>query len=860
MELTDTSLNTSMLHCFHCGLPVSALGKFTSTINGVERDFCCTGCQHVCEIIHDKGMGQFYKFAPGGRNWDKPSKEIEDAEVFDSLQLQQDFVFKLENGDYTATLLIDKLHCPACVWLIEHVVKSLDGVKRCEVNYTRQSLNLDWNPEKVQLSSIIKAIGDVGYRALPFEEDQYRIQQKKQRQDILFRMVFAGFIWVNVMTAAICLYAGGFFGIEKEWESLFKWYSLIFTTGAIWYSARIIFINAWRVIKNFRLNMDVPISLGIAVSFIYSCWATVKGEQHVYFDSISMFIFLILIGRFLESSARETATSLSQKLLTLIPYAAHRIDEQGQEIAIPVRAVTINDILRVRPGEKIPVDGVIVNGSTKVNEALISGESQAKKRTIGENVIGGSINVSGTIDIKAEKIGKQSTIVNIINMIQNAQNSKVAVQNIADRIVPYFVASILGLALLTFLFWFWQGPLSTAVVYAITVLIITCPCALGLAAPMATAIASGVAAKFGILFRDGASIEQLSKIDHVVFDKTGTLTQGNFNVIHHNCYQLNINEFWQVVAAMENHANHPIALAIVDHVRAMKQDIRNLPSVNNFENIPGLGIRGEITVGGKSSMVNIGSLNWFRDNGGNLTPEQHTSIEHEYTEQRTVIGIFTGQTLLGWISLGDKIRDDVQPLINWLQKNNINISIISGDSTEAVNAVADHLSRQLKISNRIERCAEMLPGDKIEKVRDLQKQGLRVAMLGDGINDAPALSQANVGIAVAQSTDITSHVADIELLGGLDKFRIAIILSRITTRVILQNIMFSIGYNLFAIPLAMAGLIVPLLAAILMPISSLIVVANALRIKRKAQKLSESTTAGNEDGYYFNANTSGVNG
>jgi len=805
-------------------------------------------------------MGQFYKFAPGDRNWETPSKEIEDAEVFDSLQLQQDFVFKLEDGNYTATLLIDKLHCPACVWLIEHVVKSLDGVKRCEVNYTRQSLNLDWDPEKVQLSTVIKAIGDVGYRALPFEEDQYRIQQKKQRQDILFRMVFAGFIWVNVMTAAICLYAGGFFGIEKEWESLFKWYSLIFTTGAIWYSARPIFINAWRVIKTFRLNMDVPISLGITVSFVYSCWATIRGQQHVYFDSISMFIFLILIGRFLESSARETATSLSQKLLTLIPYAAHRIDAQGQEIAIPVRTVTIGDVLRVRPGEKIPVDGVIVNGSTKVNEALISGESQAKKRAVGESVVGGSINVSGTIDIKAEKIGKQSTIVNIINMIQNAQNSKVAIQNIADRVVPYFVASILALALLTFVFWFWRGSTSTAVVYAITVLIITCPCALGLAAPMATAISSGVAAKFGILFRDGASIEQLSKVDHVVFDKTGTLTQGNFNVIHNECYRQDVNEFWQVVAALENHANHPIALAIVDHVRAMKKNNRNLPAVTNFKNIPGLGIQGQSTVGGKTTVVHIGSFNWFRDLGGSLTPDQTASIEIEYKAQRTVVGIFTSQILLGWISLGDKLRDDVQPLIAWLHKNNINISIISGDSTEAVNAVADHLSRQLKNSNGIERCAEMLPGDKINKIRELQNKGLRVAMLGDGINDAPALSQANVGVAVAQSTDITSHVANIELLGGLDKFRIAILLSRITTKVVLQNIMFSIGYNLFAIPLAMAGLIIPLLAAILMPISSLIVVANALRIKRKAHKLSESTTAGNEDGYYFDANTSGVNG
>jgi len=805
-------------------------------------------------------MGQFYKFAPDDRSWDTPSKATEDAEVFDSEQLQQDFVFRLDNGNYTTTLLIDKLHCPACVWLIEHVVKGLDGVSRCEVNYTRQSVNLDWSPDKVQLSSIIKAIGNIGYRALPFEEDQFRIQQKKQRQDILFRMVFAGFIWINVMTAAICLYAGGFFGIEKEWESLFKWYSLVFTTGAIWYSARPIFINAWRVIKNFRLNMDVPISLGISVSFAYSCWATIRGEQHVYFDSISMFIFLILIGRYLESSARETATSLSQKLLTLIPYAAHRIDAQGQETAIPVRAVSIGDILRVRPGEKIPVDGVIVNGATKVNEALISGESQAKKRAVGDNVAGGSINVSGTIDIKAEKIGKQSTIVNIINMIQNAQNSKVAVQNIADRIVPYFVAAILGLSLLTFLFWIWRGPASTAVVYAITVLIITCPCALGLAAPMATAIASGVAAKFGILFRDGASIEQLSKIDHVVFDKTGTLTQGNFNVIHHECSQPDIHEFWQLVAALENHANHPIALAIVDHVRAMKQDIRTLPAVNKFENIPGMGIRGETTVAGKSSMVHIGTLNWFRDLGGSLTSEQQASIEHEYKAQRTVVGIFTHQTLLGWISLGDKIRDDAQPLIDWLQQNNIDISIISGDSTEAVDAVADHLSRQLNNSKSIKRFAETLPGDKIEKIRELQNKGLRVAMLGDGINDAPALSQANVGIAVAQSTDITSHVASIELLGGLDRFRMAIILSRITTKVVLQNIMFSIGYNLFAIPLAMAGLIVPLLAAILMPISSLIVVANALRIKRKAHKLSESTTAGNEDGYYFDANTSGVNG
>jgi len=348
-------------------------------------------------------MGQFYTFAPNDRQWQTPNQTIEDVEVFDSPDLQQDFVFRLDDGHYTTTLLIDKLHCPACVWLIEHVVNNLNGVSRCEVNYTRQSVTLNWDPEIIQLSVIIKAMGDIGYKALPYEEDQYRIQQKKQRQDILFRMVFAGFIWINVMTASVCLYAGGFFGIEKQWEALFKWYSLVFTTATIWYSARPLIINAWRIIRMYRVNMDVPISLGILVSYGYSCWATIRGEQHVYFDSISMFIFLILIGRFLESSARETATSLSQKLLSLIPYAAHRVDAQGNEKAIPVRAVQINDILRIRPGEKVPVDGIIINGSTQINEALISGESRAKKKTTGDTVVGGSINISGMVDIQAEK-------------------------------------------------------------------------------------------------------------------------------------------------------------------------------------------------------------------------------------------------------------------------------------------------------------------------------------------------------------------------------------------------------------------------------------------------------------------------
>lgn len=812
--------------CFHCGLDLPKSGTISADIQGSTREFCCNGCAQVCEIIHNSGLDSFYKHAPNSRSWSTPEQAPEDTKIFDNPELQAGFVRQRPDGSYQADLLIEGIHCPACVWLIERSLLQIDGVTYAEVSYGRRRLRLRWNPGKMKLSDAIFAIGKIGYQAIPYEEDLEQKASTERRRDLMFRMAFAGFVFANVMTAAVCLYGGDFFGIEQKWRAVFQWYSFVLTFAGITYSARGFFSSAWTAIKQRRLNMDVPISIGISVSFIWSSAITIVPnnglEGHVYFDSIAMFIFLILAGRFLETSARDTASSATRHLLALLPRSARSINSDGEEELIPLRSVQHGDLLRIKPGDRVPVDAEVIDGHSEVDEAIISGESRPVSKEAGSQVVGGTLNMSGQMTIQATHIGHESVLSQIVEMVDQAQNSKVKVQNLADRIVPWFVLIVLCLSAATFLYWFWHADLPFAIMAAVTVLIITCPCALGLATPMAITIGAGLGGKLGILIKRGTALEQMLHVNHIVFDKTGTLTQGLTQVSHFESIIEDSHTLWRHVRALEQASEHPLAHAIEQSLK----DVKAADNMLNFNNVAGRGVHADFD----GQRIHVGSLGWFFSKNIDLPSTLQHRLEQEEQQGSTIVVVFNETALLAWFALGDELRHEAASVLQDIQKRGIGISMITGDRYGPAQAVAKKINLQ---SGTIQVFAEVLPNEKADKVAQLQEQDLIVAMVGDGVNDAPALTKADVGIAMGQATDISAHAADIVLLGGLDRLLVAQDLSRQTMRTIKQNLTISLGYNILVVPLAMAGMVHPLLAAIAMPASSLLVIGNALLIHKR---------------------------
>jgi len=820
--------------CFHCGLALPMVGIISANIAAHEQQFCCSGCAQVCEIIHASGLKSFYANVPADRQWSTPQQAPEDAAVFDHIEIQADFVRQQPDGNYQADFLIEGIHCPACVWLIEHTLNQFPAVIQAEVNYTRHRLRLRWKPEAMRLSEAIIAIGNVGYRALPYEEDLEQRNNKQRKQDLMFRMAFAGFVFANVMTAAVCLYAGDFFGIEDKYRAIFQWYSMVLTLAGIAYSGRGFFSSAWQAIKHGNLNMDVPISLGITASFVWSSIVTIAPPQgvelHVYFDSVSMFIFLILVGRFLESSAREIAGSATRHLLALLPRSAIRLDNDGSEQLIPLRSVQQGDVLRIKPGDRMPVDGEVVQGASDVDEAMISGESHPVSKQIGSRVIGGTLNISGSLHVRATDLGHQSVLSQIVELVEQAQTSKVKIQRLADRIVPWFVGVVLILATATLAYWSWQASIDPnidiafAVMAAVTVLIITCPCALGLATPMAIAIGAGLGGKLGILIKRGSALEQLADIDHVVFDKTGTLTEGRINVAHAEAL-IDKDELWPAVRTLEQASEHTLATAIVEFLN--NYPIRN--DLTDFINTPGRGVQGTIN----NNTWKIGSLGWLQTQDITLAASTDKAMQQQEALGHTIVVVFDNTQLLGWLALGDTLRQESATVVQDLIAAGKGTTLLTGDRATPAHAIAKQLFKS--DTHHMDIISEVLPGDKAAQIKHLQQQCLTVAMVGDGINDAPALTQANIGIAMGQATDVSAQAADLVLLGGLDRLPIAIRLSQQTMRTIKQNLALSLGYNVLAVPLAMAGMIHPLFAAIAMPASSLLVIGNALLIRRRVK-------------------------
>ena len=823
---TDALTASPSQGCFHCGLPVPEGESFAETIDGQARAFCCIGCQSVCKFIYDAGLEGFYQRTPDGTLLAPPPPPPRDVALFDLEEVQEEFITRA-GAERSIHLLVEGIHCAACVWLIERTLAQMPGVLGAHVNLSGKRVQVRWDGDRVKLSTIIRRLGDIGYSAVPYDPEAAEGRLKKQDRDLLFRMAFAAFAASNLMWTSIALYSGA---SQDEFRSLFHWVGLVLALPTLLYSGWPFFKGAWTGLRNRHPTMDLPIALGATVTFLYSLYITLTGSTtgEVYYDTVVNFLFIILIGRYLEGLSRRQAVASTQRLLDLQPKGATVLRE-GREEMVPIRAVKVGELVLVRPGDKIAVDGVVQDGRSAVNEAMLTGESVPVAKTPGDKVSAGTLNQSGALTVRVEATLRNTALGRIIQLVEEAQASKAPIQCTADRIVPWFVFVTLALASVTFLFWV-ETDFEVALMAATSVLIITCPCAFGLATPMAIAVASGLGARHGILVKNGAVLETLSKVDHVVFDKTGTLTEGRMRLTEvATAPGQEADRLLAAAAAVERLSEHVIGKAVLT---AAKEHGLVLPEVTDFESMPGLGVRAWVA----GERVVIGTESWLAHNGVIDGQAFQAPVQQWEAQGTTSIYVAVDGTCRGVFGITDELRADAPALVESLRRAGIRMTLLSGDRRRVAEAVAERLGGMSVI-------AEVLPEDKDRVIAELQARGDYVAMVGDGVNDAPALTRAHVGIAIGSGTDVSVESADIVLVSNeLDKVRLAIRLSQRTLRTIKQNIGASLAYNVVMIPLAMAAFITPLFAAVAMPFSSLFVIANAARIRTLFKQQARETT------------------
>ncbi|MDX8410027.1 MAG: heavy metal translocating P-type ATPase [Mariprofundales bacterium] len=820
-----TSNTVEPARCFHCGLPAFGASICRGEIEGVGQLFCCGGCLSVCQVIHEAGLDGFHHRLKRAESVNSgevammpPPPPPTDIDQYELEEVQQALVRPLADGCKEAQLLVEGIHCAACVWLIEKALHGLDGVTQAEVNLVHHRLSLRWRPTQVSLSQIIQRLAALGYAALPFSLDGVEGQLKAQNRALLFRLGFAGFGAMNIMWISIALYAGAFSGISREYSHFFHWVSCAIATPVLFYSGGPILMRAVRGLSQARLVMDLPITIGAVVTFSYSLWQTMHGGNHVYFDTVVMLLFVILVGRYLEAMARRNASSATLRLLELQPRMATRLTANGEE-RVGVRKLMVGDCLRIRPGDKVPADGVVIEGESHMDESMLTGESVPIHKRVGSRIAGGTVNGAGPLVMKVAGVGEGTVLSRIIHLVESAQGSKAHVQRLADRIVPWFVGVTLVLSVLTFLFWA-QSDVDTALLAAVAVLIITCPCALGLATPMAIATSSGLAARNGVMVRQGSALEGLSKVTHVVMDKTGTLTEGRMRVTGVVGAE-NTDHLLQLAAAVERHYSHPIAAAIVASAESL-----SLVESCDPQAIAGMGVGASVN----GAKVWVGNQRLMQHCGIPIPDSILDQSDAIAAEMGSAILVAVDGELQGLLRIEDRLREGAAALIAALSTRGVAITLLTGDSA----AAADHLQRRLLVQGAmpIHVVADLLPAHKVEEVAELQQRGERVLMVGDGTNDAPALAQADVSIAMGSGTDVSMECADIVLMGSdLRKIPWALALGRRTLTAIRQNLWLSLAYNAVLVPVAMAAWVTPVFAALAMPLSSLLVIGNAMLIR-----------------------------
>ena len=753
------------------------------------------------------GLSDFYRLRSG------PSQRLQavDSDSTWATALMMGQVLRDKGqGIVEVSLLIEGMHCSGCVWLIERLLLKLGGVSDIQINPVTHRAVLSFDSQQVTLHDILQTLSKAGYQPRPLESASLDDARRQESRDLLKRLFVAGLGMMQVMTYAFVLYMGHFEPLPKETSELFRWLGFLVSTPVVFYSALPFFRNARHALRMKALNMDVPIAIAIAAVYGSSVYQAMMLQGEVYFESVTMLVFFLLTGRYVEMRARHHSVDNADALIHLTPAFAQRRKADGNLESVPVSELQPGDTIQIAEGAHIPADGILLSLQTRLDEALLSGEAVARQRLRDDALIAGSLVLEGPIDMQVSRVGADTFLASLAYLSTKAQTQRPRLSRRSEKATANFVWRVLILTTLTLVLWLWYDP-SRALEATIALLVVACPCALGLAAPAAITRALGALAQRNILVVRPDALETLGKVDTVVFDKTGTLSEAIVDSASSD------SEILQLAASLARESQHPLSRALV----AANQ--QTIVAVDNAQAFLGLGIEG--TVAGR--VLRLGQARFALND----------ELAEQYSDASLVLGE-NGQ-LLASFHIDEKLRADAKSTVNYLRSQAISSQIISGDSESRV----AHIAEQLGINTWY---ARQLPADKLAQLKQLQAQGHCVMVVGDGSNDAPILAGADVSVALSSGSELAQANADILICDGrlaslIDAKQIALE----TQKILQQNQRWAMSYNTLAMPIAALGYIPPWLAAILMSLSSLFVVINALRIGKKqtiraADKIQES--------------------
>lgn len=747
--------------------------------------------------------------------------------------------------------------CASCANKIETTLQSVPGIGYAQVNFATEQASVDYDEQKVSLKRILDAVAEVGFEAdereaslSAIDEDaQTQAAHKASQRLLRVKLIDSGLVSTLLVVGSLPMMLG--LSIPN-WPTFLQnpWLQLLLSTPVLFLCGQDFYVGAWRSVKHRTATMNTLVAIGTGTAYLYSLFVTLLPQvlvsqgltTEVYYEAAAVIITLLLLGRYLESKAKGRTSDAIRQLIGLQPNTA-RVIRKDEEVEIPLQAVMVGDIVVVRPGEKVPVDGEVVEGVSSVDESMVTGEPMPVEKRVGQEVIGATLNKTGRFKLRALRVGKDTLLAQIVQMVREAQGSKAPIQKMADQVTGWFVPVVMAIALLTFLIWFnTTGNITFSLLPMVGVLIIACPCALGLATPTSIMVGMGKGAENGILIKGAESLEQAHKLNTIVLDKTGTLTEGTPTVTNYQTVRgiadHNEMRLLAFAAAVEIASEHPLAEAIVHYAASQGIPQKALPAVQDFEAVIGSGVQGIVN----GRVVRIGTEKWMKSLGIDVEWPQSPRAHWE-AQAKTTVWIAVEDKGEGLIGIADALKKTSPSAVTALKQMGLDVVMLTGDNPQTAEAIA-------QAAGITQVVAEVRPGQKADKIKRLQQAGKRVAMVGDGINDAPALAQADVGIAIGTGTDVAIAASDITLISGeLQGIVTAIQLSKATINNIRQNLFFAFIYNILGIPIA-AGVLFPIFGWLLNPViaggamafSSVSVVTNALRLRRFSPKTPRSKT------------------
>ena len=809
------------IECNHCHL------SFDEKIMIKENDlnFCCGGCQSVYHILKSENLDSFYEKL-GNKTIKAPLQvSNDDLAKFDSENFLNSYTTITKDGFVQIDLILEGIHCAACVWLNEKVLYDTKGVVEANINFTTNKARVVFNSDILKLSDIIKKIRSIGYNAYAYDSSIADKEASKAKQDYFVRMMVAVVCTMNIMMLSVAKYTGFFTGITPEVMQMIHLGEFILSTPVLFYSGWVFYKGAYYGLKNKMVTMDLAVSTGATLSYIYSLTILLGAKGDSYFDSVAMIITFVLVGKYLEVIGKKSAVDTLDKIKSTLPLEAVIINGNEKKV-VALNSVNIGDIVEIKAGDKVPVDGKVISGNGSFDESTITGESIPVYKKVGDAVFSGTINLDSLIHFEVTKNFKNSTFSSIVSLLEDSLNSKPSIQIKANKISRGFSATILSVAFATFLVWYFFGldlgfiyegtnQFERSFIVAVSVIVIACPCALALATPMASLVGISELAKKGLLFKEAKFIETLAVASSVVFDKTGTLTKGELNVVKARILDDNIHKL-NLLYSLIDSSTHPVSLSIKRYLeKNYNLELKKLENVKNIE-----------AKGMSATYKNVDEKE-FEILGGNVELLREFGIYYKFDSSRTVYLFAINKRVIATFELEDEIKDGSKELINYLQNKNIEVIMLTGDNEQVASRIAKELGIKKYLSHQT-------PVSKADFIKELKKQNKVVVMVGDGVNDSVALSSSDVAIAMGNSADISLAVSDVVLLNStLKSLKEAFVISNKTYKHIKQNLAFSLLYNATTVPLAMAGFVIPLIAALSMSLSSLIVVLNSLRIKMK---------------------------